>query len=73
LSLVKAKDGQFGVEAAAVFTAAFAGVGRWGAIQGGYPQDESAEQAYAACARLGGAERSVGLLYFFFAASAQEG
>jgi hypothetical protein len=73
LPLVKAKDGQFGLEAAAVFTSALARAGRWRAIKGGDPQDESAEQAYAAGACLRGAERSVSLLYFFFAASAQAG
>jgi hypothetical protein len=59
--LVKAKDGPFGVQAAAVLASALAGARRWGAIKGGNPQDEPAEQAYTAGACLGGAERSVGL------------
>jgi hypothetical protein len=73
LPVVKAEDSQFGVEAAAVLASALAGAGRWGAVKGGNPQDEAAEQAYAASARLRGAEGSVGLVYFFFAASAQAG
>ena len=70
---MKAKDGQLRVEAAAVLASALARAGRWRAIKGGNPQDESAEQAYAAATCLRGAERSVGLLYFFFAAAAQAG
>ena len=72
LAGVKAEDGQFGVEAAAVSWAlAFA----WqrGAVKGGKPQDESAQQADTTAARFALAEGAAGLFYFFWAASPQAG
>src|SRR5262249_53349619 len=69
---VKAEDGQFGVEAAAVSWAlAFA----WqrGAVKGGKPQDQPAQQADTAAVRFALAEGATGLFYFFWAASPQAG
>jgi len=72
LALVKAEDGEFGVEAAFVLLGvAFAIARRRGAIKGGNPQDESAEQADAAGASFGTAEGPIRLVYFFWEASTQ--
>ena len=70
---MKAEDGEFGVKATAVFAAALGGAGRRGAIKGGDPQNEPAQQADTTGACFATAQRSVGLLYFFWAASAQAG
>jgi hypothetical protein len=44
MAVVKAEDGQSGVEAAFVFTGALATAGLlWGAIQGRHPQHQAAE------------------------------
>ena len=73
LAVVKAEDGQFGAEAAFGFALALATPGLWGAIQGGHPQHQPAEQADAAGTSLTLAKGPVGLFYFFWASAAQAG
>ena len=73
MTVVKAEGGEFGVEAGAVGAACFAVGGCRGAIKGGDPEDQTAEELEAAGACLAGAEGSARLRYFFFAASAQAG
>jgi hypothetical protein len=71
-TLVNTEDGQFGEEPATLFASGLlARAGGWGAIKGGDPQNEAAEQADAAGASFGTAEGPIRLVYFFWEASAQ--
>lgn len=71
LSLVKAQDGQLGVEAAAGADTSLDGA--WGVVECGDPQDQSTQQTQASRAGLGGSQRAVGVGYFFWASRAQAG
>src|SRR3954470_17443719 len=69
LALVDPQDSQLRVQARARPTTAFAGVVDNGVVGGADPEDQAAEQADAAGALLGRTKGTIGLGYFFFAAS----
>jgi hypothetical protein len=72
LAVVKAEDGQLGIETTAA-SGVFARARLRGTVNSRGPQEQAAEQTQAALAWLALAERPLRLGYFFFAASAQVG
>src|SRR4051812_21374961 len=73
LAVVNLQDSQLRVQARASPTTAFAGVVDNGGVGGADPEDQATEQADAAGALLGRTKETIGLGYFFFAASCRAG
>src|SRR3954468_22890774 len=73
LAVVNPQDSQLRVQARARPTTALAGVVDDGVVGGADPEDQATEQADAAGASLGRTEGTIGLGYFFFAASCRAG
>src|SRR4051812_25933027 len=73
LAVVNAQGSQLRVQARASPTTAFAGVVDDGVVGGADPEDQATEQADAAGALLGRTRGTLGLSYFFFAASCKAG
>src|SRR3954471_2521683 len=69
LAVVNPQDSQLRVQARASPTTAFAGVVDDGVVGGADPEDQAPEQADAAGTWLGRTKGTIGLGYFFFAAS----